>query len=155
MYLYESLSPLRRVPSTGTAGLPQVRRAAAPSPGRAGLCPAAGFSGQAPGVAPSAAPARSLLPRLPGPPLLPRKTFTWMDVCTVLGFVASIVGYFYTSIILLPLGLASSIVGFRGDKTKGLAVAGIVISVIGLLIRLMVVLYENDLLPYWVTSGLW
>ena len=78
-----------------------------------------------------------------------------MDVCTVLGFVASIVGYFYTSIILLPLGLVGSIVGFRGDKTKGLAVAGIVISVIGLLIRLMVVLYENDLLPYWVTSGLW
>ena len=113
------------------------------------------FSGRPQGSPPQPPQPAAIYPPLPGPPHLPRKTFTWMDVCTVLGFVASIVGYFYTSIILLPLGLASSIVGFRGDKTKGLAVAGIVISVIGLLIRLMVGLYENDLLPYWVTSGLW
>lgn len=139
-------------------GQPVCPRCGAPLPpppaGPAYAQPPA-FSGRPQGSPPQPPQPAAFYPRLPGPHLLPRKTFTWMDVCTVLGFVASIVGYFYTSIILLPLGLASSIVGFRGDKTKGLAVAGIVISVIGLLIRLMVVLYENDLLPYWVTSGLW
>ena len=139
-------------------GQPVCPRCGAPLPpppaGPAYAQPPA-FPGRPQGSPPQPPQPAAFYPRLPGPHLLPRKTFTWMDVCTVLGFVASIVGYFYTSIIHLPLGLASSIVGFRGDKTKGLAVAGIVISVIGLLIRLMVVLYENDLLPYWVTSGLW
>ncbi len=113
-------------------GQPACPRCGAPLPpppaGPAYAQPPA-FPGRPQGSPPQPPQPAAFYPRLPGPPLLPRKTFTWMDVCTVLGF--------------------------RGDKTKGLAVAGIVISVIGLLIRLMVVLYENDLLPYWVTSGLW
>lgn len=110
------------------------------------------------------APPPAFVPRVPAAmpapppvPILPRqaRAFTWMDVCTVLGFTASVVGYFFTSLVLLPLGLVSSLLGFRGDRTRGLAVAGIVLSVIGLLIRLMVVLSDNGLLPDWITAGVW
>ncbi len=129
---------------------------------------AAGVSGVAapppppypPTPQPAPEPPPAFVPRAPmppPPPVLPyqHKTFTWMDVCTVLGFVASIVGYFYTSLVLLPLGLVSSALGFRGDRTRGLAVAGIVLSLIGLLIRLMIVLSDTGILPYWVTNGVW
>lgn len=92
-------------------------------------------------------------PALPGP--LPRRVFSWADVCTVMGFASSIIGYFWASLVLLPLGLAASVIGFRGNKTRALAVAGIVVSVIGLLIKLMMILNEADLLPYWITNGIW
>ena len=98
----------------------------------------------------------AFLPRsaAPLPPLAP-KVFTWMDVFTVLGFVSSVLGYFFASVLLLPLGLIASILGFRGYRTRGLAVAGIVISAIGLLIKIMAVLDELALLPHWFTNGVW
>lgn len=145
-------------PNCGVAlqpGAPACPRCGTPAPSQPAGAQPLPPAFQGPPRAFSPPPPAAFPPRLPGPPVLPRKTFSWMDVCTVLGFVASIVGYFYTSIILLPLGLVSSLVGFRGDKTKGLAVAGIVISVIGLLIRLVAVLCDNHLLPYWITNGLW
>lgn len=86
---------------------------------------------------------------------MPRKVFTWMDVSTVLGFVSSVLGYFFASVLLLPLGLAASILGFRGDRTRGLAVAGIVVSAIGILIKIMAILDELALLPHWFTNGVW
>lgn len=85
----------------------------------------------------------------------PRRVFAWADVCTVMGFASSVIGYFWASLVLLPLGLIASVVGFRGNKTRALAVAGIVVSVIGLLIKLMMVLHDADLLPYWITNGIW
>ncbi len=84
-----------------------------------------------------------------------RRRFTWADVCTVMGFASSIIGYFWASLVLLPLGFVASIAGFRGDKTRALAVAGIVVSLIGLLIKLMMILHDADLLPYWITNGIW
>lgn len=133
-------APLPNPPAGPPAGPPQP------------LQPPQPLSYPPPGFVP-----RNIRPPAPVPPaLFPRqKAFTWADICTVLGFTASLVGYFFTSIVLLPLGLVASLLGFRGDRTRGLAVAGIVISALGLLIRLMVLLSDSGLLPHWVTSGVW
>lgn len=106
-----------------------------------------------PGFAP-----RPAGPRTAGsqPPfLLPQKPFTWRDILTILGFVSSVVGCFFASVLLLPVGLVSSILGFRGDRTRGLAVAGIVISAIGALIKVMLILRDAGVLPWWFTNGIW
>lgn len=98
-------------------------------------------------------PPRAMLP----PPQYPRpqRSFCWRDVFTVLGFVSSVVGYFFASVLLLPLGFIASIVGFRSDRNRGLAVAGIVISAIGVLMKVMLILSEAALLPDWFTNGIW
>lgn len=84
-----------------------------------------------------------------------QREFCWMDIFTVLGFVSSVVGYFFASVLLLPLGLIASIVGFRGDRNRGLAVAGIVISAVGVMIKVMLILSQAALLPDWFTNGIW
>lgn len=84
-----------------------------------------------------------------------QRPFTWADICTVLGFVSSVMGYFWASVLLLPLGLVASLVGFRGDRTRGLAVAGVVISAVGIIIKLMMILNAATYLPSWVTNGIW
>ena len=98
-------------------------------------------------------PPRPMLP----PPQYPRpqRSFCWRDVFTVLGFVSSVVGYFFASVLLLPLGFIASIVGFRSDRNRGLAVAGIVISAIGVLMKVMLILSEAARLPDWFTNGIW
>ncbi len=85
----------------------------------------------------------------------PQRPFCWMDIFTVLGLVSSVVGYFFASVLLLPLGLIASIVGFRSDRNRGLAVAGIVISAIGVMIKIMLILSQAALLPDWFTNGIW
>ena len=107
------------------------------------------FQSGPPAFIPSAQP--------PQPPLYFRqkRPFTWTDVATVLGFVSSIMGFFWASVVLLPLGLVASMFGFRGVKTLGLAVAGMVIYAIGLLFKLMIILRQAALLPDWFTSGIW
>ena len=106
------------------------------------------------GPPPSPPPFRGR-PLLPGPPWTPPRprAYTWADVLTVLGFSAAVVGFFWAGILLLPLGLAASIIGFRGDRCRGLAVAGVVVSAIGLLLKVMLLLEESGLLPHWFTSG--
>ncbi len=61
----------------------------------------------------------------------------------------------YEPALLLPLGFIASIVGFRSDRNRGLAVAGIVISAIGVLMKVMLILSEAALLPDWFTNGIW
>lgn len=101
-------------------------------------------------------PAMPPRPMLPAPQYVrPQRSFNWRDIFTVLGFVSSVVGYFFASVLLLPLGLIASIVGFPSERNRGLAVAGIVISAIGALIKVMVILSESALLPEWFTSGVW
>ena len=78
-----------------------------------------------------------------------------MDVSTFLGFCASIVGYFGASLLFFPLGILASVLGFQGNRARGLAVAGIVISTLGLLLKLMNILELVDFLPWWFTSGVW
>ena len=84
-----------------------------------------------------------------------RRPFTWADVATCCGFCAFIVGYFGASLLFFPLGILASVLGFKGDRARGLAVAGIVIATLGLLLKLMVVLRQAEFLPGWFTSGVW
>lgn len=84
-----------------------------------------------------------------------RRPFTWADVATFLGFCASIVGYFGASVLFFPLAILASALGFKGERVRGLAVAGIVIATLGLLLKLMVVLRQAEFLPQWFTSGVW
>lgn len=100
-----------------------------------------------------AVPPRPMLP--PPQYVRPQRPFCWMDIFTVLGFVSSVVGYFFASVLLLPMGLIASIVGFRSDRNRGLAVAGIVISAIGVLIKVMLILSQAALLPDWSANGIW
>lgn len=82
-----------------------------------------------------------------------KKTYTWRDICTIIGFASSIIGFFTFWLVLCPVGLITSILGYRGDRTKGLAVAGIIISVLAILVKIGYILYDSNLLPHWLTSG--
>ena len=106
----------------------------------------------APGPAPGACPAPPYYAPRPQPA---RRPFTWADVATFLGFCASIVGYFGASVLFFPLAILASVLGFKGERARGLAVAGIVIATLGLLLKLMVVLRQAEFLPGWFTSGVW
>ena len=112
-----------------------------------------------PPLPPQAQPVQPLAPA-PPPYYAPRpqparRPFTWADVATFLGFCASIVGYFGASVLFFPLAILASVLGFKGDRARGLAVAGIVIATLGLLLKLMVVLRQAEFLPQWFTSGVW
>ena len=88
------------------------------------------------------------------PPVTYKKEFTKFDLFTVLGFVSSIIGFFQIALILEPIALVSSLIGFlKGNRSKGLAVAGFVISVIALLIKLFDTLNQNGLIPKWLFAG--
>lgn len=90
----------------------------------------------------------------PGWPPLACREYTWTDILTILGFSAALAGYFWAGVLLLPLGLVASLIGFRGPNRRGLAVAGIVVSAIGVLLKVMMMLNEAGLLPYWFTDGI-
>lgn len=79
---------------------------------------------------------------------------TWRDVAGIVGFVSSVVGLFWFGIVLWPFGLVMSLLGFRGRYTRGMAVAGIVIASVGILVKIGWILWYFDLLPKWLTSGL-
>lgn len=100
-------------------------------------------------------PAEQPVPVMTAPAPVPvKRDFTKFDLLTVLGFVASIVGFFQIALILEPIALVSALVGFlKGKRSKGLAVAGFVISVIALLIKLFETLYRNGIVPSWLVAG--
>ena len=78
----------------------------------------------------------------------------WSDVCILIGFISSLVGLFWSSIFLLPIGIICSVIGFIGNKTNGLAIAGMVISIIAFIVKIAVLLNEAGVIPEWVTRGL-
>lgn len=82
-----------------------------------------------------------------------KRVLSWGDVSVILGFVCAIAGMFWFWLVLCPVGLGLSIFGFCKNKTRKLAVAGIVISALGVLIKIGYILYTNDWLPAWLTSG--
>lgn len=89
------------------------------------------------------------------PPMPARKPFNFFDVMTILGFVSSIVGMWVVGFILEPIGVIASLLGFfKGTRYKGLAAAGIVIAIIAFIIRLIMVLYDNNVIGRWAVDGL-
>lgn len=117
-----------------------------------GFCSGCGASSFVPADQP-AAPAPVMVAPAPAPVPV-KKDFTKFDLLTVLGFVASIVGFFQLALILEPIALVSALLGFlKGKRSKGLAVAGFVISVIALLIKLFETLYKNGVVPSWLVAG--
>ena len=87
-------------------------------------------------------------------PAYRKPPFSGFDLMSVLGFVASLVGLFQISLILEPIAAVTSILGFiKGQRNKGLAAAGVIISVIGLIVRLFMTLYHNNLIPKWLMAG--
>lgn len=88
-------------------------------------------------------------------PMIPRKKpLKIFDLLAILGFVAALVGMFSTSIILHPLAAIVSIIGFIGDtRFKGLAIAGFVISIVGGIVYTVLSLYQNNMIPGWITNG--
>ena len=83
----------------------------------------------------------------------PKKSFKWSDVCIRIGFISSLVGLFWSSIFLLPIGIICSVIGFIGNKTNGLAIAGMVISIIAFIVKIAVLLNEAGVIPAWGTRG--
>ncbi|WP_069987772.1 zinc ribbon domain-containing protein [Massilioclostridium coli] len=95
------------------------------------------------------------VPNVMPPVAIPqREGYNWCDVCAIIGFICSIIGLFTFAIILLPLGLITSLIGCFGKHLKGLAVAGISISLVATLVRVGMILYENAMIPDWIISGL-
>ena len=47
----------------------------------------------------------------------------------------------------------TSCLGYRGNRTRGLAVAGIIISLLAIAIKIGFILYHLDVLPSWLTDG--
>lgn len=125
------------------------------------FCSSCGAAELEPAPDPVSASAPTLAP-LPPPAAVhtrpvfqaPKPDFTRYDLSTIFGFVAAIVGLFQISLILEPLALVTSILGFaRGKRYRGLAVAGVVIAAIGLLLRFFWTLYNNGVIPQWVVTG--
>lgn len=84
-----------------------------------------------------------------------KKPFNLFDVLTILGFVASIVGLVQIWVVLEPLAVISSVLGFfKGSRYKPLAAAGFVIAVIAFLIRLFITLYDNNVIGKWAIEGI-
>ena len=91
----------------------------------------------------------------PMPPVYQKRPFTFFDVLTILGFVASIVGLWGVGFVLEPIAIISSVFGFfKGTRYKGLAAAGMVIAVIAFIIRLFIALYDNNIIGRWAVDGI-
>jgi len=100
-------------------------------------------------------------PPPPPPPMMNpmmhpvKKPFTVFDVLTILGFVSSIVGLMQIWVVLEPLAVITSVIGFfKGSRNKGLAAAGFVIAVIAFIIRLFMTLYDNNIVGRWAIEGI-
>jgi hypothetical protein len=57
----------------------------------------------------------------------------------IAGFIASILGLFILPIVFLPLGIVFSALGLKSDL-RGLAIAGLIIGIIGILLLLILIL---------------
>ena len=112
---------------------------------------------------PPVQPARISAPyNVPAPPMppvymiqeKPKTPLGIFELLTVLGFVCAIVGMFRISMILHPIGVIASVIGFvQGKRYRALALAGTVISIVGGIIYLVISLYQNGVLPEWITFG--
>ncbi len=84
----------------------------------------------------------------------PKAPFSWTDVCSLIGFIASILGIFWCSVVLMPIGILLSLLGFLGTRLRGLSIAGLTISLLGALIKLCFIMQNTGIAPEWVTNGI-
>ena len=106
--------------------------------------------------APPPPPVPQFIGRPMGSPVwrpLPQREYGWADILTILGFTSAVAGYFWAGVLLLPIGLIASLIGFCGNSRRALAVAGIVVAAVGIVLKIMMMLDEAGFLPYWVASG--
>lgn len=126
------------------------------------VCGGASFA--EPTAAPEEIPVHVMPPQQPvPPPMAPppyirpvpaKKPFGIFDVLTILGFVSSLVGLFSIWVVLEPLAVIASVIGFfKGSRFKGLAAAGIVISIIAFIIILFQTLYNGNIIGKWAIEG--
>lgn len=88
-------------------------------------------------------------------PAVPKeKLWSAFDTVSIIGFVAAFFGIFIYAVILLPIGLVASVIGLKSRLLKGLSIAGIIVSVLAVVIKILVVLYKYDLIPQWITQGI-
>lgn len=131
-----------------------------PNQDHAGFCTTCGTNIAAATIQPEPAPITSVAPAPITPPPVPvyeakpKEPLSWADICGLVGFVSAIVGIFCCSVVLLPIGIVLSLLGFLGNRFKGLTVAGLIISLLGALIKICVVLHTSGLVPEWVTQGI-
>jgi len=86
-----------------------------------------------------------------------KQVFTITDAYIIIGFVLAIVGIFEYSFVLLPASIAFSVVGFVkrvNTRTLGLSIAGIVVGVVAILIRVAGMLTDLGLIPEWLSAGI-
>ena len=86
-----------------------------------------------------------------------KQTFTITDAYIIIGFVLAIVGVFVYSFVLLPASIGFSVVGFvkrTNTRTLGLSIAGIVVGVVAILIRVAGMLTDLGLIPEWLSAGI-
>lgn len=74
---------------------------------------------------------------------------SWRDVSGLIGFISSIAGCWWCAIFLLPLGFITSLIGITGKRLRGIAIAGVIIALVGAVIWVC----TSGLLPEWMTSG--
>lgn len=108
----------------------------------------------------SAPPVQPAPPVPPAPyqpfnPMMPvKKPFGIYDVLTILGFVSSLVGLFCIWVVLEPLAIVTSVIGFfKGTRYRGLAATGIVISIIAFIVILFITLYNGNIIGKWAIEG--
>lgn len=89
---------------------------------------------------------------LPAP--VKEKFWSVFDTFSIIGFVAALFGIFIYAVVLLPVGLVASIIGLKSRYLKGLSISGIIISILAVVIKILVVLYTYDLIPQWITQGI-
>jgi len=159
----QSPSPANSAPSVTTGTTPSAPSAPPIAPGSLTPGPSPSFHGQSPSAPAAPAPTRpGGAPYVYQPQYYPyqpreKQPFTITDVYIIIGFVLSILGVFTYAVVLLPAGIAFSIVGFvkrTNVRTLGLSVAGIVVGVVACLIRIGMILHELGLIPDWLRSGI-
>ncbi len=84
----------------------------------------------------------------------PKAPLSWFDICGMIGFIASLLGIFWCSIVLMPIGIILSLLGFMGNRFRGMSIAGLTISLLGALIKICFVLQNSGVAPEWVTRGI-
>ena len=100
-------------------------------------------------------PQRIIVSPQPIPEIKPQKPINVFDVLSLIAFVASICGIFWSAIILLPLAFFLAVLGcVKGSRFKGLAIAAVIISSVAGIMQFVYILYKNGYIPEWIFWGL-